>query len=134
MCGASACGDVDLFGVITLPGCCPMGAAPDKCGLDLSSVAQFIGVSLGCVELDQAGDPDATCPDQTVSAMGQMQTFPGCCRPDMLCGNTVDLTMFAAGTDFGCVAGSTFLDGGTAPACGGGGTSSSTGGGADAGP
>ena len=125
MCGAAACADADLLGFITLPGCCPMNAPQDKCGLDLSGVAQFIGVSLGCVELDQAGDLDATCPDQHIDAMGQMVTLPGCCRPDMLCGNVVDFTMVAPGTDFGCVNGSTFLDGGAPQACGGG-TSSAT--------
>lgn len=126
MCGASLCGDADLLGFITLPGCCPTDAPPDKCGLDLTAVAQFIGVSLGCVELAQAGDLDKTCPDQNVSAMGQMVTLPGCCRPDNLCGNVVDFSQVAPGTNFGCVQGSTFLDGGAAPPCGGGTSSASS--------
>ncbi|MEP7127106.1 MAG: hypothetical protein ABJE95_39600 [Byssovorax sp.] len=123
-CGASACADASILGFVTLPACCPMGAPPDKCGLDLSGVAQFIGVSLGCVELNQAGDADAACPDKTISAMGQMVNLPGCCRPDMLCGNVVDLSQVAPGVSFGCVNGSTFLDGGAPQSCGGG-TSSS---------
>lgn len=125
VCGASTCDDTSLAGFITLPGCCPLNAPTDKCGLDLTAVAQLIGVSLGCVELNQPGDPDAACPDQTISAMGQMVTLPGCCRPDMVCGNVVDFTAVAPGTSFGCVNGSTFLDGGAASACGGGTGSSS---------
>ena len=125
VCGASTCGDTSLAGFITLPACCPPNAPVDKCGLDLTAVAQLIGVSLGCVELMQPGDPDAGCPDQTISAMGQMVTLPGCCRPDMVCGNIVDFTAVAPGTNFGCVNGSTFLDGGAASACGGGTGSSS---------
>ncbi len=127
MCGASSCADADLAGVITLSACCPDKAPPDKCGLDLTPVQSFIGVALGCVELNQPGGPDKGCPDQMIAAMGQMVTLPGCCRPDMLCGNTVDFTMFAPGLDFGCVNGATFMDGGAPSACGGG-TSSSSGG------
>ena len=126
MCGAAVCADAALLGVVTLPGCCPMNAPPDKCGLDLSGVAAFIGVDLGCMELNQAGDPDATCPDQTIAAMGQMVTLPGCCRPDNVCGNVVDLSMFAPGVNFGCANGATFLDGGAPPACGGGTSSASS--------
>jgi hypothetical protein len=125
MCGTSTCADTSLAGFITLPGCCPANAPADKCGLDLTAVAQFIGVSLGCLELGQLGDPDKGCPDQTISAMGQMVTLPGCCRPDMVCGNLVDFSAVAPGTNFGCVNGSTFLDGGAAAACGGGTGSSS---------
>ena len=121
--------DANLLGVLALPGCCPANAPPDKCGLDLSAVSAFIGVSLGCVELNQPGDTDAGCPDQALSAMGQMINLPGCCRPDMGCGNVVDLSQFAPGVSFGCVPGATFLDGGTPAACGGGtgSTTSSTG-------
>jgi hypothetical protein len=126
MCGTSACDDTSLAGFITLPACCPANAPPDKCGLDLTAVAGFIGVNLGCVELAQPGVADAGCPDQTISAMGQMVTLPGCCRPDMVCGNEVDFTAVAPGTNFGCVNGSTFLDGGAASACGGGSSSSAS--------
>jgi uncharacterized membrane protein YgcG len=126
MCGASSCADADLAGVITLSACCPDKAPPDKCGLDLTPVQSFIGVAFGCVELNQPGDPDKGCPDQMIAAMGQMVTLPGCCRPDMLCGNTVDLSGFSPGLDFGCVNGATFMDGGTPAACGGGTSSSSS--------
>ena len=125
MCGTSSCDDTDLLGFVTLSACCPDNAPPDKCGLDLSTVSAFIGVSLGCVELNQPGAPDAGCPDQTISAMGQMVNLPGCCRPDMVCGNVVDFSAIAPGTNFGCIDGSTFLDAGAPPACGGG-TGSST--------
>ena len=50
------------------------------------------------------------CPDQTIAAMGQRLTLPGCCRPDTICGNVVDLSMLAPGANFGCANGSTFLD------------------------
>jgi hypothetical protein len=127
MCGAAMCADANLFNVVTLPGCCPMNAPPDKCGLDLSSVAAFIGVDFGCLELNQAGNPDPGCPDQTIAAMGQMQTLPGCCRPDNICGNIVDLSAVAPGVNFGCANGSMFLDGGAPPSCGGGSGSTSSG-------
>lgn len=124
LCGASSCDDASLAGFVTLPACCPQDAM-DKCGLDLTSVSAFIGVSLGCLELNHPGPADASCPDQTIAAMGQMLTLPGCCRPDMLCGNVVDLSFVAPGVNFGCVSGSTFLDGGAAGPCGGGAGSSS---------
>ena len=124
LCGPSSCDDASLAGFVTLPACCPQDAI-DKCGLDLTSVSAFIGVSLGCVQLSHPGPVDASCPDQAISAMGQMLTLPGCCRPDMLCGNVVDLSFVAPGVNFGCVSGSTFLDGGATGPCGGGAGSSS---------
>lgn len=138
MCGASDCADVDVLGFITLPGCCPEGSASDKCGLDCTQIRQFLMLPLGCVELDQAGDLDAACPDQTIDAMGQTFVLPGCCRPDMKCGNIVDLSVVAPGVSFGCVDSTPFLDGGMTPSCGGGsggsGGGGGAGGGADAGP
>lgn len=93
---SSTCGDTCMGGLLNNP-CCTTeadvrdGAAVDvgKCGQDLT---QFGGPA--CVEQDQPGELDPSCPDEWVMGM----TLKGCCTPAGLCGLNFDLIMLGCTT------------------------------------
>ncbi|MCL4754946.1 MAG: hypothetical protein KJ015_32630 [Myxococcales bacterium] len=94
---------------ITLPGCCPP-FGPFVCGLDTSPISQFVPLPNGCVQKNQPGTIDPTCPSQ---ATPQGPSLPGCCKPSGICGTWYGLI------DLGCV--ETWQYGGPPPMkCGGG--------------
>ena len=127
VCGTSTCGPARLL-VTDAPGCCPVEPlnGPDACGLDTTMAAtmlESLGVALpiaGCMELNEPGTPDASCPAYTLTIAGQTLSFPGCCRPTGWCGVHVTLAVDGAANerpDFGCVDNRATLDGGGATAC-----------------
>lgn len=122
MCGKSICEDIPVPFIGALTACCPKEAMdPDKCGVDITPITAFVPLPPGCMELNQEGKDDPTCPIQTVSAMGNMIDLPGCCRPNGICGNVANFGGFVAGLDFGCVDSTPlYMDGGAPPPCGGG--------------
>jgi len=61
----------------------PLGRQSGMCGTDLTV---FGGT--GCVQLDQPGELDPSCPDST----GSSGTKPGCCTDTGLCGS-IDNTL-----------------------------------------
>ena len=85
LCGGETC----VAGILGDP-CCTTQAdidatsalSVDMCGLDLTAL-----MFEGCVELDQPGDDDASCPE--VEAMGMQ--LPACCTTTGMCGQRIDL-------------------------------------------
>lgn len=114
-CGTARCAPVSAGGVV-LPACCPVGTT-DRCGLDVSSVASDWGLGDGCIETQQPGVDDATCPEVASPVDGGPTTFVGCCR-DGTCGARVNLESVATGLDFGCVDTSKLLDASPPQGCG----------------
>jgi Mn2+/Fe2+ NRAMP family transporter len=96
MCGTETCMSTTVQ-ILTLDACCPDGTE-NRCGLDVTAAGQFIMGLKGCMELDQPGDLDASCPD--FMAMGV--TAAGCCRPEGMCGVVADFSGFGV-PSFGCV-------------------------------
>src|SRR5688500_1321835 len=60
-CGTATCLPVTVSSRATLAACCPPGTM-DRCGLDVTTAAALVGLSAGCIELDQPGTSDASCP------------------------------------------------------------------------
>jgi len=92
---------------------CCAGANGDKCGFDVS---QFVDGG-GCIETNQAGNPDPSC-DQTIEFdAGQREggtpdggfRLRGCCRPNGKCGVILG--------PIGCGDPSGFLDAGAPRSC-----------------
>ena len=117
------CGDVTCSPAatplgLTLAACCPVDL--DGCGLDLSQAAALAGFSAGCLQVNQPGTEDASCPARSVS-LGDAGTvqFPGCCRPNGNCGARVDLSSAAPGVNFGCVSTGVLPDSGPSQRCAG---------------
>jgi hypothetical protein len=109
-CGQSECRDV-LVGDIVVAPCCPAGAE-DRCGLDLSAVSEFMPLQGECVELEQPGEEDESCPSVLFADVVEMRELPGCCMPEGLCGVVANFSLLA---DFGCVDPRTLLLGGDEP-------------------
>jgi hypothetical protein len=109
-----------------VPPCCPSGTT-NTCGLDTSGLA-LLGLSFSetCQELNQPGPADPSCPDSdpiTVEGTVYTVTLEGCCRQETgTCGYLVnDLFLGLVQLGLGCVESEPFLDGASAPSCGGGG-------------
>jgi hypothetical protein len=109
--------------VLDLPvqGCCA-DEATSQCGLD-ASVLQMFGPTFSetCQPLAQPGAADPACPDSPatpVEGTGLSISFPGCCRPDHVCGYRLDTVGGVLQLGLGCVDSSPFLDGATAQSCG----------------
>lgn len=129
-CGTESCADLDLFGYATLPACCPDGVA-NKCGTDVTQLSSFLpAIPPGCLEHDQPGTIDATCPSQSQTIQGYTIDFAGCCRPDGMCGLDTSAAGSFLGVNFGCIDKTPLLDGGSPEACGGGTGGAGGGGGA----
>jgi hypothetical protein len=90
----------------------------DRCGLDVTTAAALVGLSAGCIELDQPGTSDASCPALSPSAGIDAGAFAGCCKPGGTCGARVDLRNLASGLDFGCVGPTSLVDAGAPRSCG----------------
>ena len=78
------------------PEACCFGEAGDKCGVSSSML------TMGeCVEANQEGKPDDTCPALTNTIMNPALpiaipiNLPGCCRPDNKCG--LDTSLLGTG-------------------------------------
>ncbi|MBK7585368.1 MAG: hypothetical protein IPI67_34905 [Myxococcales bacterium] len=94
---------------IVLQGCCP-SFGPFVCGLDTTPISQFVPLPAACVQKNQPGKIDPTCPSQPTP---QGQSLPGCCKPSGICGTWFGII------DLGCV--ETWQTGGPPPTkCGGG--------------
>jgi hypothetical protein len=106
-CGDASCRDV-LVGDIIVPPCCPEGAT-DRCGLNLAVVEPFMALQGSCVELEQPGTQDGTCPMVLFDDPVSPKELAGCCMPEGLCGVMADLSDLLA--DFGCVDPRGFLAG-----------------------
>lgn len=104
-CGNTTCRD-RLVGDIVVEPCCVNG---DGCGLDLDAVSGFMPVTNGCVELDQPGSNDTSCPSVYFDDIVNPRELVGCCRPDGVCGVVADLSDTLA--NFGCVDPNEFLSG-----------------------
>jgi hypothetical protein len=101
LCGQLSCEAfrIDLI-ALTLPGCCPTGSA-SQCGVDATFVAKNYGLSLGCLEFDAPGTPDAACPSVDVPLPERgTTTLAGCRTPAGRCGYEVDVPDVI---DLGCV-------------------------------
>jgi hypothetical protein len=60
-----------------------VGRAPNRCGTDLGEYAPIIaGI---CLELNQPGTPDDSCPEVASTTRGQARS-PGCCTDLGFCG------------------------------------------------
>jgi hypothetical protein len=118
-CGTATCTPVAISAALTIDACCPTGTT-DLCGFDVSAAAALIGISAGCIETDQAGANDTTCPNVTPPSTfdGGPSSFAGCCRADHTCGARVDLDGVFSGLNFGCVSTSTFQEAGAPRSCG----------------
>ena len=91
-CGRKVCEAVRIDIVaLTLPGCCPASSA-EHCGVDATFVAKNYGLSLGCLEFDAPGAPDASCPsvDVPIPERGNT-TLPGCRTRSGRCGYEIDV-------------------------------------------
>jgi hypothetical protein len=91
-CGRRTCEAVRVdFVALTLPGCCPERSA-DQCGVDATFVAKNYGLSLGCLQFDAPGTPDASCPsvDVPIPERGNT-TLHGCRARSGRCGYEVDV-------------------------------------------
>ena len=116
MCGGQTCSEASLLGLINLPACCPT-SNPSTCGLETSSVVAFEPLwPLDCVELDQPGNADSSCPMEQLSVGAMSLPLPGCCRPGGTCGWIFDLTSLG-GPNVGCADSTPFLDGGSPMSC-----------------
>ena len=104
------CPDIDVAGLITLTGCCSLEA--NRCGVDTTPGVGMVPVAAGCMELEQPGDLDATCPTYLAerTAVGDVE-LAGCRRERTgLCGTMVDYTMNGLPINFGCVDPATLED------------------------
>jgi hypothetical protein len=107
-CGGQFCPDVAAPGGFTLSACCPP-TNPFVCGLDTTPLPSFVPLPPGCVETNQPGFFDPSCPSDTIAGFN----VAGCCKPNGMCGNDYSLI------SLGCVDTSPF--GGPPPTkCGGG--------------
>ncbi len=118
-CGSKRCDELKLpGGYDPIPACC--AGDGDVCGLDGSRFADF-GANFEdpCQPLDQPGNEDPTCPPSTPipTELGPELQFPGCCKPDGLCGYLVDNALNLVEIGLGCVDAAPFLDGGVPTSC-----------------
>lgn len=101
-CGTATCAPVDITLLSTsLPACCPTGTT-DKCGLDLSLLSA-VGITPPdpCVEKNQPGNADTSCPPITFQSV---VTLDGCCTPSGNCGYLAnDLVGGQVQLGLGCV-------------------------------
>lgn len=96
-CDPSQCESASILGQ-PLAACCPPGGG--GCGLDVSPTAQYTGIT-GCIERDQPGKQDPSCPSESIeTGYGAPLQLSGCCRPTGECGYLVNIPMAPS---FGCV-------------------------------
>lgn len=120
MCGAETCESSQAALVYYVDPCC---AANDACGLDTTFLS-LVGAKFTdtCQAHDQPGTDEGSCPDATgltVPYNGSdidVDSFPGCCRPDGTCGvevNEVTSNGFLpiASLGLGCVEAAPFFGG-----------------------
>lgn len=125
--GGGGSGPVVCGGVTCDPPSLPIGQADsccvgDKCGITSSMIGGQ------CVELNQPGTPDPTCPEQSIQGFN----LPGCCKDTGFCGvmdtflglGCVDPGQFTSQPPIPCGGGT----GGAGGVSGSGGTGGSTGG------
>lgn len=116
VCGGQICLPVNVQPGFQLQACCPP-ANPFTCGVNLDPIQGFAPLPPGCVEKNQPGKPDGSCPPLNV----QGQLLPGCCKPSGICGHDFSVLQL------GCV--ETWQFGGPPPVKCGGGTGGFGGGG-----
>ena len=83
----------------------------------------MLGATLpaGCQPLAQPGTVDTSCPASPKVPLGSTGleiAFPGCCRPDNVCGYQVDGIPGLLKIGLGCIDSAPFLDGGSPQTCG----------------
>ncbi len=116
VCGTETCAGTGLLGVVALPACCPAGTT-NSCGIDSTPVTTFDPRwPLACIELDQPGRMEVSCPMETLTVGVNTLPLPGCCRPAGVCGWFFDLSSLG-GPTIGCADSTPFLDGGVPPSC-----------------
>lgn len=110
------CPGLSIAGMPALPACCTSTGM--KCGNDISAItsltsmlpagtlgdaaAPMLDPSMTCVEKNQPGVADPTCPS---AALGPINVV-GCCTPGGVCGallNDFTVATFAISLGFGCV-------------------------------
>jgi hypothetical protein len=121
-CGGQICRSVEIQGYPPIEACC---AAGDVCGLDGEPFREYGAVfEEACQPRNQPGQLDDECPSSTPvpTDLGALE-FPGCCKPDGVCGYLVNSAFTFINLGLGCVDATPFLDAGTPASCtpGGGG-------------